>query len=138
MDETVEAAKASDSDTAKADEVPAELRLAYKDELATKALKEKEPTPASSKTASTDYNASYRPQTPETLAAASSQPPTSRATPATRTTVPMPMRTVQLPTRPTPVVLVTSSNGVPAWIDKAIGGVVACLVIMVVKKIIGL
>lgn len=40
-----------------------------------------------------------------------------------------------IPTRTTPVPQISTESGVPGWVDKAIIGVIAGLVVMVVKKI---
>ncbi|KAL9010482.1 MAG: hypothetical protein Q9180_009290, partial [Flavoplaca navasiana] len=42
----------------------------------------------------------------------------------------------QMPTRTTPVPPSTPENGVPPWVDKAIVGVIAGLLVMLVKKIV--
>lgn len=56
--------------------------------------------------------------------------------------VPQPTPTIPLPPAPAALALQQqqrrSNDGVPEWVDKAILGVVACLVVMVLKMLLGL
>ena len=127
----------------KEEEVPAELRLAYKDELG-KEGGSKESDRSGSKGSQGDQvsKASSSQATSSGTAIGTSEalspvgarntsqvtrppPPTNRTTPRPTTT------TATLPPRPQPM----SDQGVPGWVDKAICGVVACLVIMILRKV---
>ncbi|KAM0170749.1 hypothetical protein ACHAPF_008767 [Botrytis cinerea] len=57
-------------------------------------------------------------------------------------TVPQPTATIPLPQHPQPQrqmaqARVQSDEGVPAWVDRAIAGIVLCLVVMVLKMLLG-
>ncbi|TEY76063.1 hypothetical protein BOTCAL_0061g00220 [Botryotinia calthae] len=57
-------------------------------------------------------------------------------------TVPQPTATIPLPQQPQPQrqmaqARVQSDEGVPAWVDRAIAGIVLCLVVMVLKMLLG-
>ena len=122
----VEGQKSDDAVT-----IPAELRLGYRDEM-TKAepneLREAEKGVTTSATAHTGP----QPQ---------SQPPRSSSSvtsPQAVHTTTSSSSSVTSPRLHTPHQPNTTNNnsGVPAWIDKAIGGLLTCLVIMIVKKIL--
>ncbi|KAI9743444.1 MAG: hypothetical protein M1835_002889 [Candelina submexicana] len=128
------------------EEVPAELRLAYRDEMGKEdgsgkggdgpgsstpndSLQEQSSSTSSSQATFSNSvvpNSEAPPPNtaPETSSAArpalSQQPPR----PTTTTTIVNP--------RPQPI----SDQGVPGWVDKAICGVVACLVVMILKKVL--
>lgn len=114
MKEQAEAAAAVEADgkTSK-DEVPAELRLAYRDELETKAPKKTEHSEKPSDTSST---------APVTAQPA---PVTPRPTPTVPAPAPPVMTTAQQP-QPLPPSL--------AWIDACIYGIAAALLFLVVRK----
>ncbi|KAL8721818.1 MAG: hypothetical protein Q9225_001573 [Loekoesia sp. 1 TL-2023] len=136
VDENHGSAKA----TAK-EQVPDELRFGFRDEMgkdeAPAKGKEKEPLQGSQ--ADNDKNVTFNRREsihyagPEGLP--SSTPPVSSISPPPASTIPPAQPIPQpLPTR-TASVASESSNGVPAWVDKAIVGVIAGLLVMVVKKI---
>lgn len=57
-------------------------------------------------------------------------------------TVPQPTATIPLPQQPQPQrqmaqAHVRSNDGVPVWVDRAIAGIVLCLVVMVLKMLLG-
>ncbi|KAI9794946.1 MAG: hypothetical protein M1833_007320 [Piccolia ochrophora] len=110
-----------------ADAVPDELRLAYRDELG-------------QKEGSSEEEKASRPAKDTPLvntSTPSSQPPTaSPSTAAPAPTTPRPTRTIAVQ-RPLPPSSQRSNDGAPAWIDRAIGGVAACLALMITKKVLG-
>ena len=114
--------------------IPEELKFGFKDEMGKGGDKEKgkenvqpEQPPEASQTGSTS--------TP----AVSEVPPATPAVAVTNTPPPVPVSaSAQVPqlqptptTRPGP-----QSRGSPAWLDKAITGVAAALMVMVIKKVI--
>lgn len=112
------------------DEVPDELRLAYRDEL----QKSPEAPPTQStqqppRNSTTESQTARRIPTPSSPSApVSPQSPTSAA--PTTATAPQPPHT-QLAQRQ-----LRRNDGVPEWIDKAIWGVCLSLVFMVLKRYI--
>lgn len=75
---------------------------------------------------------------PASASAASPPPPSSSPPEAihpTRTE-PVPSTSHAPPTLPTSTTRRTQSDGVPAWVDKAITGLVAALAVMIIKKIL--
>ncbi|KAI9716353.1 MAG: hypothetical protein M1812_005418 [Candelaria pacifica] len=125
--------------------VPPELRLAYRDEMETKQEDSKERDKHGS-SQSHDPLQDQNSIKPSSQASSSntvmgnSQVPPRTTTPSTAST-PRPAPT-QITPRPTPTTTLLqprvqpiSDQGVPGWVDKAICGVVACLVIMILKKV---
>ncbi|KAL8905867.1 MAG: hypothetical protein Q9207_002387 [Kuettlingeria erythrocarpa] len=124
------------------EEIPNELRFGFRDEMGKDASaakgKEREERPNDEvaerdTTASDDRRESVHFAGPEDLRSLPSpvlisSPPASTANPAQPSRQP-------LPTRTTPTPSGSFDNGVPGWVDKAIVGVVAGLLVMVVKKI---
>ena len=108
--------------------VPEELKFGFRDQMtAGGSTKDKimqtVPTPASGPSAS----ASAAVPTPSTSSPPETIPPTR--------TVPFASDSHTIPTSPTPT-RQAQSDGVPAWVDKAITGLVAALAVMIVKKIL--
>lgn len=118
------------------EEVPDELRFGFRDEMGKDGSKgkEKEPLAASNvndknqiEDALEDRRESIHFAGPEDL---KSLPPPVPASPPAAPTLRQP-----LPTRTSSAPSGSVNNGVPGWVDKAIVGVVAGLLVMVVKKI---
>lgn len=102
----------------KKEEVPEELRLAYREDLAGKSgEKVPEAAPAAGST-----NTITAPAPP-------AAPVVAPATPVTVRTVDAPAPQAQI-RRPAPI----QDDGIPAWIDKAIFGVAAALVVLVISR----
>ncbi|KAI9842529.1 MAG: hypothetical protein M1838_003086 [Thelocarpon superellum] len=127
IQEVVDAAEDVGGEKPKTEEVPVELRLAYKDEL--RATTEKPPDGSTSATtavapAPVARNPVGVPTTP-----ASSVPASRRAA-------------IPTPTRPLPAVALGetqgANNGIPVWVDRAIGIVAACLFLMLARKVLDL
>ncbi|KAI9828795.1 MAG: hypothetical protein M1832_001900 [Thelocarpon impressellum] len=132
----VEAAEKDDSKAGQrlggAEEVPRELRLAYKDDM--ESSKNEQGSSASTPPIlEADQAARRHSPDPRATRTTSSQANTAQpANPA-----PQPTRTIQLPPQVVPPVPQRSADGVPAWLDQAIGGLVVCLAAMIMKKILG-
>jgi len=115
--------------------VPEELRFGFKDEMSKSAVQE-----------ATENKFQQRQSiaTPASAASTSAGPPlASHTAPAfSSLTSPQPTRTILAPSTaavPQPMAAPTrqsQSDGVPAWIDKAITGLAAALAVMVIKKIL--
>ena len=110
--------------------VPEELKFGFRDQVT--AMEDKD-------MAKDEGMQSVSPPTPEpspaSASVASAHPPTSSSPEAIR-----PTRTVAVaaasharPPLPTPT-RQTQSDGVPAWVDKAITGLLAALAVMIIKK----
>ena len=127
MREREEAVRGLEGEGAKKEEVvPEELRLAYREELGGGAAGE-----GLGNSATRDTDSAH----PDAAAQAASAPTDSRPpVPASSNTpLPAPTRTITLPP-PRPLPLDTNDD-VPAWIDKAIYGIIAALLFMVLRKI---
>ena len=124
------------------EQIPDELQFGFRDEMGRETSakgKEKEPLTGGQsgnqdESVTSDRRESVHYAGPEDLrssppppASAFSPPPAPTAIPGQRVRQPLPTRTTSIPS--------DSTNGVPAWVDKAIVGVVAGLAVMVVKKI---
>ncbi|KAI9845503.1 MAG: hypothetical protein M1837_004842 [Sclerophora amabilis] len=125
-------------------EIPQELRMGYKDEIGAK----KEET----KDSASDAQPSKEPELPtppqrlqpsaasSSLSSSSSSSSSQPAQPPQRTqpaaVQPQPTRVIRLP--PQQERALRSDDGIPAWIDKTIGGLFACLVVMILKKMLEL
>ena len=121
----------------KEEKIPQELRLAYKDELG---ANNTEDSKASSAHASSAANNPIvgQPANQATTSAPTRQHAVARAgSPQPVNPLPRPTRTIQLPPHAHQMAAQHSNNGVPGWVDKAIGGVIACLVIMILKRLVG-
>jgi len=143
LKESEEAAKASDS---KADDfVPKELSMGWKDEMAQrkeKAAESKRIEPNDAESA--ELAEGFVQTAPMTSDVSNAVPP-----PPSEPTYP-PARPAQSVSQPTatrqqspnqPALAVqqrVSNDGVPAWVDKAIVGLVFCLVVMVLKVLLGI
>ena len=111
--------------------VPEELKFGFRDQMAAGGskdaakdkIKQTLPTPASGPSAS----ASAAVPMPSTSSPPENIPPTR--------TVPFASDPHTTPTLPT-ATRQAQSDGVPAWVDKAITGLVAALAVMIVKKIL--
>ncbi|KAI4170566.1 MAG: hypothetical protein LQ346_008844 [Caloplaca aetnensis] len=123
-------------------EIPNELRFGFRDEMGKDASaakgKEREERPndelAERDTTATDVRReSVHFAGPEDLRSLPSPVPIS--SPPASTANPIQPSGQPLPTRTTPTPSGSFDNGVPGWVDKAIVGVVAGLLVMVVKKI---
>lgn len=108
--------------------VPEELKFGFRDQMAAGGstkdkIMQAVPTPASgpSPSASAAVATSSTSSPPENI------PPTR--------TVPFASNSHTIPTLPT-ATRQAQSDGVPAWVDKAITGLVAALAVMIVKKIL--
>jgi len=115
--------------------IPEGLRFGFKDDMGKAAAQE----------ASEDKSQQTQPIATPAPAVTSSVTPstTSQNTPASSSsTSPQPTRTIIAPSTaavPQPVAAPTrqvQSDGVPAWVDKAITGLAAALAVMVIKKIL--
>lgn len=126
------------------EQVPEELRFGFRDEVGKNETsvkgKEKEPLTEEkaydknqSQTASADGGENVHFAGPVHLRSLPSPIPISPPSPPTVAPA-QPLRQ-PLPTRTTSVRSESSDNGVPGWVDKAIVGVVAGLLVIVVKKI---
>lgn len=125
-----------------AEEVPAELQLGYRDELESK---KRDESVASGSSSSREPSSGERPPKPSARLTPSSASSTvgSHASAIRRTGTgtanPPPTRTVPAAGHQGPVaVMPHSNNGVPPWLDKVIGGVMACLIFFIIKKLMGL
>lgn len=122
------------------EQVPDELRFGFKDEIGKEQPTDKgKVTEQPSANGSKDENGadqkrpSEHPAGPMDLTAVPSPAPLSP--PPAPTIAPAQPLPQQIPTRTTSVPPGTAENGVPGWVDKAIVGVIAGLLVMVVKKI---
>lgn len=121
MKEQEAAVKESGDDAKKEDVVPEELRLAYRDDLSKANDKTKE-----------QPNADTRAKAPD-AAPAQSQPPQS-AVAAQATNLTLQPAALAPPQGQAQRQQQRQEDGIPAWIDKAIYGVVAALLFMVWKR----
>ncbi|KAL8960102.1 MAG: hypothetical protein Q9183_005521 [Haloplaca sp. 2 TL-2023] len=119
------------------EEVPDELRFGFRDELGKGKSQDKgkgkEVINDERESALDHRRASQHFAGPEDLK--SLQTPISLSPPPAPTIAPAQPLRPPVPTRTTPVPEVSTNNGVPSWIDKAIIGLIASLAVMVVKKI---
>ncbi|EON63951.1 hypothetical protein W97_03180 [Coniosporium apollinis CBS 100218] len=126
MRERQEAVRGMEGEGVKKEEVvPEELRLAYREELGAGAGE------GQGNSATRDTDSAH----PDAAVQAASAPTDSRPPiPASSNTPPpTPTRTITLPPpRPPPL---DTNDDVPAWIDKAIYGIIAALLFMVLRKI---
>lgn len=108
--------------------VPEELKFGFRDQMAA----------AESKDVAKDKGMQVV-STPASASAASPIPSTlspPEAIPSTRTVPVASASHTSVPPLPTATTRQTQSDGVPAWVDKAITGLVAALAVMVIKKIL--
>lgn len=124
--------------------VPKELKMGWRDEMASSSAG---PSTADSRDGESEELAEGFVQTApvagEVLAAPAAQPQPHTTYPAARPvqSVPQPTATIQLPPAPAPQAVVQlqrqhSNDGVPEWVDKAIIGVAACFVVMILKMLL--
>ena len=144
LKEVEEEASKKEKEEGRADEkgpdiVPEELRLAYRDELSRPAVFANAPLPVAS--ASNSPSSAPLPPAPTSpslstsalLTPSISSPALSTPVPPTPTlSLPAPARTVYIP----PPQHLHPSQAVPAWVDKAIFGIIVSLVAMAIKKIL--
>ena len=112
--------------------VPEELKFGFRDQMAAA-----ERNDAKDKGMQVVSTPSPNPS-PASASAASPPPPTSSPPAAihpTRTE-PVPSTSYAPPPLPTATTRRSQSDGVPAWVDKAITGLVAALAVMIIKKIL--
>ncbi|CAK3862696.1 Hypothetical predicted protein [Lecanosticta acicola] len=140
QEEHVKAVGGGAEGAAKKDEVPEELRLAYRDDLDGKAREQNKAESSSTK----QENATAVPTGPPASDPVAREP--------TQQPVPTPTRPVSGPAPVTPAVVAAADqrqqeqqqraalrledNGVPAWIDKAIYGILAALAFLLVRKML--
>jgi ubiquitin-conjugating enzyme E2 J1 len=126
--------------------VPKELKMGWRDEMSGNNAG---PSTADGRDEESDELAEGFVQTApvagEVLATPVAQHQSQAAYPAARPaqSVPQPTATIPLPPAPQAQVAVQlqrlrSNDGVPEWVDKAIIGVVACLVVMILKMLLNL
>ncbi|KAI9758635.1 MAG: hypothetical protein M4579_002946 [Chaenotheca gracillima] len=134
MREVAEIAQGDGEFASRDEEIPKELRMGYKDEMGPKTEKSE----TSSDTSNTSSNHTSVPPTPPTPVApsVSSRPPPLPRAPLPPQHAPQVTRVIHVP--PQQHRAISSNDGVPAWIDKAIGGVFACLIVMILKKVLEL
>ena len=112
--------------------VPEELKFGFRDQMAAAESKDvvKDQGMQSVSTPAPDPS-------PASASADSAPPPTSSPPQTTHPTRTVPVASVSHPPPPLPTASTryTQSDGVPAWVDKAIIGLVAALAVMVIKKI---
>lgn len=120
----------------KEEEIPDELRLAYRDELANGDDQEAAPQVDKAKARAVE-SSSPGPSSPQLSAPTAPPPPPlaakSTATPPS-TLAPRPTRTAQ--TIPVQQLAQRGPDGSLAWIDTCIYGIVAALLFMVIKKLV--
>ncbi len=112
--------------------VPEELKFGFRDQMAAEENKDmtKDRGTHSISTPAPDPS-------PASASAASPPPPTSSPPEAIHPTRTIPVSSASRAPPPLPTTtLQTQSDGVPAWVDKAITGVVAALAVMIIKKIL--
>ncbi len=125
MREREEAAKAQEEGGAEKKEevVPEELRLAYREDLGGAPTEQEKSAEQDTHPGNVDATV----QAPSARVATGSLVPVSSNTPS-----PAPTRTTVVPPpRPAPL---NTNDDVPAWIDKAIYGIIAALLFMVLRK----
>lgn len=124
--EREEAARSMQADGEKIKEevVPEELRLAYREDLDKGAAENGE-------AAKPEVKGKEKIEGVTSVPTPSARVAQSAAQPSSSTTAPPPTRTVQLPQQPA----TQSAEGSPAWIDRAIYGILAALVFMVLRKV---
>jgi ubiquitin-conjugating enzyme E2 J1 len=132
--------------------VPKELKMGWRDEMSASNAGQAGPSSSDARDGESGELAEgfveTAPAAGEVLAAPVAQPPTQPQTPNSypparpAQSVPQPTATIPLPPGPQaqPQAGVQlqrqRSNGVPDWVDKAIIGVVACLVVMILKMLL--
>ena len=123
-------------------EVPAALRLRYRDELEKTNGNVEDDAPAASFSAAEASTARTcgAVHARDTSTSAVTRTPEIDAESARARTVPNPAPTRTRPPPPAAVAIVpaASNNGVPPWLDRAISGVMACLIFLILKRIMGL
>lgn len=111
--------------------VPEELKFGFRDQMA--AAESKDVVRGKGKEA---ISASTTDPVPASASAASPSPPTMSSTEAIHPTRTVPTASPSHLTPPLPTTThQMQSDGVPAWVDKAITALVAALAVMVIKKI---
>ena len=117
------------------EQVPDELRFGFKDEMAKEQSTEKGKRKEQPIANGSDQR---RPSEQSTGPVDSKSVPTSvpLSPPPFPTIAPAQPLPQPIPTRTTSVPASAAENGVPGWVDKAIVGVIASLLVMVVKKIV--
>ena len=111
--------------------VPEELKFGFRDQMA--AAESKDVARGKGKEA---ISASATNPVPASASAASPSPPTMSPTEAIHPTRTVPTASPSHVAPPLPTATrQMQSDGVPAWVDKAITGLVAALAVMVIKKI---
>ncbi|KAL8952813.1 MAG: hypothetical protein Q9222_001285 [Ikaeria aurantiellina] len=127
------------TETAAKEQVPDELRFGFRDEMGKEQMQEKgkgkEPETAndSDKVPSHERRESQHFAGPEDLKSLPNSVPFSP--PPAPTIAPAHPLRQPFPTRTTSVPQASTGNGVPSWVDKAIAGILAGLLVMLVKKI---
>ena len=120
------------------EQVPSELRMGFRDEMGKAEEAEKNAVIAKSSIPSpeSDPPSSTPPQPRETTACtlASHPPPSSSSTSISAQILPPSVQPTMTQPRPNLVQQVSTEDAVPGWIDKAILGLVASLLLMVVRK----
>lgn len=126
MKEQEDAVKELGEESTKEDEVPEELKLAYREDLS-KANGQAEERPKEESAVRVPEPVTSQSQPPQrTVAAqATTQAPTASAPAVT-----------QVQAQPQPPRAAQPEEGIPAWIDKAIYGVVIALIFMLYRKLV--
>ncbi|KAI4273117.1 MAG: hypothetical protein LQ337_004847 [Flavoplaca oasis] len=122
------------------EQIPDELRFGFKDEMGkAESLAKGRGKEQPSANGGSDNNAADQQRSSEFSGRGLNDtgPALEPLSPPPAPTIPpaQPLRH-QMPTRTTPVPPSTPENGVPPWVDKAIVGVIAGLLVMLVKKIV--
>jgi ubiquitin-conjugating enzyme E2 J1 len=139
-----EAAKLAPESRKLDEAVPKELKMGWRDEMSGSNAG---PSTADGRDGESDELAEGFVQTApiagEVQAPSTAQPQQQSIYPAARPaqSVPQPTATIPLPPAPAPQAAVQlqrrhSNDGVPEWVDKAIIGVVACLIVMILKMLL--
>lgn len=135
LKECEEAAKATD--VKPDEEVPKELNMGWKDQMGQAGKKDSEDSEGESTQLAEGFVQTTSIATEEAAIAAVSAYPAARPAQG----VPQPTATIPLPAQRAPLAPQQQRqphDGIPAWIDKAIVGLAACLAIMIVKLLLGL
>ncbi|KAL8706889.1 MAG: hypothetical protein Q9201_000158 [Fulgogasparrea decipioides] len=118
------------------EQVPDELRFGFRDEMGKEQPQDKgKQKEHISQDAIEDKDKNVREERRESQHFAGPVSPVPISPPPAPTRAPAQPLRQPLPTRTVPIAQTPTDNGVPSWVDKAIVGLVAGLVVMVVKKI---
>ncbi|KAK8209572.1 ubiquitin-conjugating enzyme/RWD-like protein [Phyllosticta capitalensis] len=142
-DEIMKGREIVEEENRKAEEVPEELRLAYKDELGEKGKEKSEASASNSGAPQNSGTQREQQATPQPQPSDSTiKPRLNTTTSAPQPAQPAALRPAPAPTRTIPAAPLRQQqqqqqpldDGIPGWIDKAIYGVVTALAFLILRK----